>query len=66
MTFREHMEQAARDYLRDALNQSGGNVACAARIAGTNRTNFYWLMGRYGLSGERRHNPGNAAWRALR
>jgi two-component system, NtrC family, response regulator GlrR len=34
----------------DALRRSGGNVTAAARVAGRNRSDFYDLMRRHGLS----------------
>ena len=49
-----------RNYLRQLLELSGGNISRAARLAGRNRTDFYKLMSRHGLDpaqfkkGERR------------
>lgn len=56
---------AARLCLEDALRESNGNVAEAARIAGVNRTNFYEQARRYGVKLEQRQNHGNDAWRSL-
>jgi DNA-binding NtrC family response regulator len=41
------MAEAARQYLGKCLQDSGGNVAGAARIAGLNRQHFYKLCARY-------------------
>ncbi len=49
-----------RNYLRQLLELSAGNISRAARLAGRNRTDFYKLMSRHGLDpadfkkGERR------------
>ena len=39
-----------RDYLVRILQMTRGNVTCAARLAGRNRTEFYRLLGRHSLS----------------
>lgn len=48
------LDQARRafehDYLVQLLSLTAGNVARAARYAGRNRTEFYRLLGRHGLS----------------
>jgi two-component system response regulator GlrR len=38
-----------RNYLRQLLELSGGNISRAARLAGRNRTDFYKLMSRHGI-----------------
>jgi two-component system response regulator GlrR len=38
-----------RNYLRQLLEASGGNISRAARLAGRNRTDFYKLMSRHGI-----------------
>ena len=39
-----------RAYLEACIKRSSGNVAVAARLAGRNRTDFYDLLRRHGLS----------------
>lgn len=39
-----------RSYLENALRQSGGNIAVAARISGKNRRAFFELMRKHGIS----------------
>lgn len=48
-SFDEARTEFTRNYLRQLLELSGGNVSRAARLAGRNRTDFYKLMHRYGL-----------------
>ncbi|QRK08639.1 sigma-54-dependent Fis family transcriptional regulator [Archangium violaceum] len=49
-TLREARDAFERDYLIEALRRCGGNVSAAARMAGRNRTDFYELLRRHGLS----------------
>ncbi|MFN7134522.1 MAG: sigma-54 interaction domain-containing protein, partial [Myxococcales bacterium] len=49
-TLREARDAFERQYLVEALGRTGGNVSAAARIAGRNRTDFYELLRRHGLS----------------
>ncbi|QRN94420.1 sigma-54-dependent Fis family transcriptional regulator [Archangium violaceum] len=49
-TLREARDAFERGYLVEALRRSGGNVSAAARMAGRNRTDFYELLRRHGLS----------------
>jgi len=49
-TLREARDAFERGYLIEALSRSGGNVSAAARMAGRNRTDFYELLRRHGLS----------------
>ncbi|EAU67242.1 helix-turn-helix, Fis-type [Stigmatella aurantiaca DW4/3-1] len=49
-TLREARDAFERGYLIDVLRRSGGNVSAAARMAGRNRTDFYELLRRHGLS----------------
>jgi two-component system response regulator GlrR len=44
--------QFERDYLVQLLKLTGGSVAQAARLAGRNRTEFYRLIERHGLTSE--------------
>jgi transcriptional regulator of acetoin/glycerol metabolism len=55
MTYAQATEGAQRKYLIDVLDQTDGNVVHAAQIAGVNRTAFYRLVHRHGVSLERRH-----------
>ncbi|HZR37423.1 MAG TPA: sigma 54-interacting transcriptional regulator [Nevskia sp.] len=45
----EARSEFTRNYLRQLLELSGGNISRAARLAGRNRTDFYKLMGRHGI-----------------
>nr|WP_241696054.1 sigma 54-interacting transcriptional regulator [Solimonas terrae] len=47
--FDEARDEFARNYLRQLLELSGGNIARAARLARRNRTDFYKLLNRYRL-----------------
>ncbi|MDC0708829.1 sigma-54 dependent transcriptional regulator [Stigmatella sp. ncwal1] len=49
-TLREARDAFERGYLIDVLRRSAGNVSAAARMAGRNRTDFYELLRRHGLS----------------
>jgi len=49
-SLREARDAFERGYLVDILRRSGGNVSAAARLAQRNRTDFYDLMRRHGLS----------------
>lgn len=51
-TFDEARDEFTRTYLAQLLQISRGNVTQAARLAGRNRTDFYKLLGRHGLSPE--------------
>jgi DNA-binding NtrC family response regulator len=71
MTFDEHVGEAARQYLLGLLRATDNDITQAARIAGRNRTSFYRLMDKYGVSitrqvVTRRGNRGSAEWQALR
>jgi DNA-binding NtrC family response regulator len=69
LTLDEHLRKAAQEYLAEVLEECGGRVVEAAKIAGRNRTALYQILrgenirgvpkGRYG-------NCGNAAWQELR
>lgn len=48
----EAREAFTRQYLGQLLEAASGNVARAARIAGRNRSDFYRLLARYGLSAD--------------
>jgi two-component system, NtrC family, response regulator GlrR len=47
---KEARDAFERGYLVEILRRSGGNVTAASRAAGRNRTDFYELMKRHGLS----------------
>ncbi len=47
--FDEARDEFARNYLRQLLELSGGNISRAARLARRNRTDFYKLLNRYRL-----------------
>jgi hypothetical protein len=49
VTFAEHMDQAAAQYLRECLDRAGGNVTQAAKASGTYRTHFHKRCVRYGV-----------------
>lgn len=64
MTFDEHMLAAAKDYCRQVLEQTDGNVREAAVIAGRNRTGFYQLLHRHELVPNRKRlHLQKAGWR---
>jgi len=50
LTFSEARRRFERDYLVGLLKLSDGNVADAARLADRNRTEFYRLLQKYGLT----------------
>jgi two-component system response regulator GlrR len=47
---REARDAFEKAYIVEVLTRSGGNVAAAARLAGRNRTDFYELLRRHGLT----------------
>ncbi len=49
-TLKDSRDAFERGYLVEVLRRSGGNVSAAARLAGRNRTDFYELLKRHGLS----------------
>ncbi|HQS30731.1 MAG TPA: two-component system response regulator GlrR, partial [Polaromonas sp.] len=50
LTFAEAKQRFERDYLVGLLKLTDGNVADAARLADRNRTEFYRLMQKHGLT----------------
>ena len=48
-TYDEARDQFARDYLKNNLQTTAGNVSQAARLAKRNRADFYKLLARYRL-----------------
>jgi two-component system response regulator GlrR len=50
LTFAEAKQRFERDYLVGLLKLTDGNVADAARLADRNRTEFYRLMQKQGLT----------------
>jgi len=49
-TYAEAKQRFERDYLVGLLKLSDGNVADAARLADRNRTEFYRLLQKHGLT----------------
>ncbi|RYZ43153.1 MAG: sigma-54-dependent Fis family transcriptional regulator [Myxococcaceae bacterium] len=49
-SLREARDAFERAYLAEALRRSSGSVSAAARMAGRNRSDFYDLLKRHGLS----------------
>lgn len=56
MTLREYLRECRLAYLQAVLEECGGKVTKAAKIAGIHRGSFYRIIPR---------PKGNAAWRAL-
>jgi two-component system response regulator GlrR len=50
LTYAEAKQHFERDYLVGLLKLTDGNVADAARLADRNRTEFYRLMQKHGLT----------------
>jgi DNA-binding NtrC family response regulator/iron only hydrogenase large subunit-like protein len=46
-----HLSQVEAGLIRRYLEEAGGNVSAAARLAGVPRRTFYRLLGRHGLKG---------------
>jgi transcriptional regulator of acetoin/glycerol metabolism len=67
LTFTQHLHQAGHTYLAQLMQDCGGNVSLAARIAGRNRTDFYKLLYKYGVRDMKGGPPahGNTAWQGL-
>lgn len=62
LTFAEAKQHFERDYLVGLLKLTDGNVADAARLADRNRTEFYRLMQKHGLTpGHFKADPGSQA-----
>ncbi|MGY4827524.1 sigma 54-interacting transcriptional regulator [Sphaerotilaceae bacterium SBD11-9] len=58
LTYAQARERFERDYLVGLLKLTDGNVADAARLADRNRTEFYRLLQRHGLTpGQFRNEP---------
>jgi two-component system response regulator GlrR len=51
-TFDQARDEFMRNYLVQLLQITRGNVTQAAKLAGRNRTDFYKLLGRFGLQSE--------------
>lgn len=64
LTLRQHLKEQRRAYLRAVLEETGGNVTKAAKIAGLNRTALHRAVVENKIRAPGRH-AGNAAWRAL-
>lgn len=65
MTYREYMRDAGRAYLRSVLDEAGGNITQAARLAGISRATFYRRLAAYKIPLPQRQVVGNEAWRSL-
>lgn len=67
LSFANAQRQHASEYLSACLAKTRGNVAAAARLAGLNRTHFYKLCSRFGVSQRRpiyhTHSRLISAWR---
>ena len=50
LAYADAKQRFERDYLIQLLKITSGQVTDAARIAGRNRTEFYWLLQRHHLS----------------
>lgn len=57
LTFRQHMQQCAREYLAHLLWRTGGNISRAAHLAGRNRTDMYKILKRYDVKLPNRRQP---------
>lgn len=66
MTYVQALEEARRAYFTALMEQTHGNVAEVARIAGVNRSHCYELLERVGLHESRKQNAGNGVWQSLR
>lgn len=52
-TYREHRQTAAKAYLCQLIEQCGGNVSKAARVARMDRAYLHKLLARYGIEHNR-------------
>jgi two-component system, NtrC family, response regulator GlrR len=50
LSYAEAKDRFEQDYLTSLMKSTHGNVAAAARLAGRNRTEFYRLLQKHGLS----------------
>ncbi len=50
LTYAEAKDRFELDYLTELMRRSGGHVSAAARLAGRNRTEFYRLLDKHGLT----------------
>lgn len=64
MKYHEHMEQARNRYVLAVLEEAGGCVAKAARLAGIHRSHMHKLVIAAGIRERREY--GNSAWRESR
>lgn len=53
MTLDEALWEAQREYCRQVIEQTGGNITRAAEIAGRDRRGFYKLLDKLGMSRHR-------------
>lgn len=66
MTYREHIDKAAIEYLSALMTRHAGNVTAAAVEAGVNRCSLHEMLRRHGLQLVRTWVPrGNAQSQAL-
>lgn len=49
-TFEEYRTRVCRDWLQALIGRHDGNIADAAREAGKNRTDFYKVLRRHGIT----------------
>lgn len=68
--FDEARVEWMKEYLTSVIRSCNGNMAEAARVAGKNRTDFYKLCDRAGISRTKRapgrkEYGGNEAWKQL-
>lgn len=59
------IDEASKQYLRDVLAQSGGNISQAAVIAGLNRTYLYELLRRYGIEVKAQPQRHRGTWHGV-
>jgi DNA-binding NtrC family response regulator len=66
LTYRQAIDaainEASRHYLRDVIEQAGGNISQAARAAGLNRTYLYELLRRYGIQVQAQPQRHRGSW----
>jgi two-component system response regulator GlrR len=63
-SYQEARKQFTRDYLVSNLQQAGGNISEAARLAKRNRTDFYKLLTRFRVRADDFKPPGHNVRRA--
>lgn len=61
----KRLQACAHEFFREYLERANGNVTKAAKLAGLNRTHWYWAEKSYNFERKKRNVQGNAAWLAL-